>query len=337
MARITDEFGLIRRFFAPLAAGEDGALDLRDDAAVLRPNPGCELVLSADTIIAGVHFPDDADAGDIARRALRVNLSDIAAKGALPRGYLLSLQISDGIDEDWLSAFAQALAQDQETYGLRLLGGDTTRTPGPLAINISIIGQISENKAIRRTGARRGDDVYVTGTIGDAVLGLAILQSRISPPDVAFRDELVSRFASPQPRVTAGPGLVGLAHASADVSDGLVADLGHICEASDMGADIRLEDIPVSDAARSVVTDNQPLRLSLLSGGDDYEIVFTAPVEARADIASVALETGVAMTRIGQIVERGSRDRPVHVLDGAGRELDIGHGGYRHFEREVPQ
>ena len=337
MAHPIDEFGLIRRFFAPLAAGEAGALDLRDDAAILRPDPGCELVLSADTIIAGVHFPEDMDAGDVARRALRVNLSDIAAKGAVPRGYMLALQISDAIDEDWLQAFADGLARDQETYGLGLLGGDTTHTPGPLAINISIIGQVSENKTIQRAGAQPGDDVYVTGTIGDAMLGLAVLQGRIALPDSATGDDLVARFAQPQPRVGAGPRLVGLAHAAADVSDGLVADLGHICEASGLAADIRLEDLPLSDAARAVVTDDQPLRLSLLAGGDDYEIVFTAPVPLRVDIASVARETAVSMTRIGEVVERDSRDRPVRVFDGTGRELDTGHGGYQHFGRQAPQ
>jgi len=337
MAQPIDEFGLIRRFFAPLAAGEAGALDLRDDAAILRPDPGCDLVLSADTIIAGVHFPEDMNAGDVARRALRVNLSDIASKGATPRGYMLALQISDAIDENWLQDFADGLAGDQEIYRLGLLGGDTTRTPGPLAISISIVGQVSENNMIQRAGARPGDDVYVTGTIGDAMLGLAVLQGRLVPPDVVTRDGLVTRFVLPQPRVAAGSRLVGLAHAAADVSDGLVADLGHICEASGLAADICLEDVPLSDAARSAVTVDQPLRLSLLAGGDDYEIVFTAPVPLRTDIASVARETGVAMTRIGEVVERDSRDRPVRVFDGSGRELDTGHGGYRHFERQVPQ
>jgi len=332
-----DEFGLIRRFFVPLAAGEEGALDLRDDAAILRPDPGCDLVLSADTIIAGVHFPEDMDAGDVARRALRVNLSDIASKGATPRGYMLALQISDSIDEDWLQAFADGLAGDQETYRLGLLGGDTTRTPGPLTINISMVGQVSEKKMIQRVGARIGDDVYVTGTIGDATLGLAVLQGRIEPPDVATRDDLVTRFVLPQPRVAAGPLLVGLAHAAADVSDGLVADLGHICEASGLAANICLEDVPLSDAARTAITADQPLRLSLLAGGDDYEIIFTAPIPLRADIASVAHETGVAMTRIGEVVERDLRDRPVRVFDGSGQELETGHGGYLHFERYAPQ
>lgn len=333
MAHITDEFGLIRQYFAPLAAGEAGALDLRDDAAVLRPDPGCDLVLSTDTLVAGVHFPENTPPGDIARRALRVNLSDIAAKGATPRGYLMSLQLTDDIDGAWLRDFAEALAADQQTYALGLFGGDTTRTPGPFAINIGIFGQVSENSTIKRSGARPGDDVYVTGSIGDACLGLMLLQGRISLDPGDLRADLIGRFSHPQPRVQLGPKLVGLAHAAADVSDGLIADLGHICEASGTSAVMRISDVPLSDAARTAVTDNQPLRLSLLSGGDDYEIVFTAPVSARADIASVGTQTGVAITRIGEIGERGSRDRPVIVHDDDGGELDTGDGGYQHFRR----
>ncbi|MBO6782988.1 MAG: thiamine-phosphate kinase [Alphaproteobacteria bacterium] len=337
MAAPIDEFELIARHFAPLAGNTPGALGLRDDAGLIRVPDGMDLVVSADTVVAGIHFPDDMAAGDIARRALRVNLSDIAAKGAAPVAYTLALQLPSGIDDAWLAAFAGALAVDQQAYGPGLLGGDTTGTSGPLAINISIFGYVTENKMIKRSGAVAGDDVYVTGSVGDAALGLAVIQGRMSLPDAGDRDALAGRFLRPEPRVFTGARLVGLASAAADVSDGLLADLGHVCTASGVGAEIRLDDVPLSDSARAAVTDDQPLRLSLLAGGDDYEIVLTAPQSARSAIADAARDTGVAITRIGRTVARDTQDRPVVVLDEAGNRLDAGDGGFRHFRAEVPR
>tara|TARA_R110002110_G_scaffold414147_2_gene643324 strand:+ start:45156 stop:46169 length:1014 start_codon:yes stop_codon:yes gene_type:complete len=331
MARGIDEFDLIRRYFAPLSDGEAGALGLRDDAAWLRPDPGTELVVSADAIVAGVHFPVSTAPADVARRALRVNLSDIAAKGARARCYTVALQLPDTIDEDWVAAFASGLAEDQATYGVSLLGGDTTRTSGPLSLSINIIGQVSENNMIKRSSASVGDDVYITGTIGDAMLGLAAIMGTMSVERADDRAFLEGRFQRPEPRVTLGPALVGTAAASADISDGLVADLGHICSASNVSAEIDLSSVPLSDAARRLVTDNQPLCTNLLTGGDDYEIVFTAPVSLRETIVSLAPTTGVSITRIGRMIPVTDGKPEVIVRDETGNKVEVGIGGYRHF------
>jgi len=337
MAKAIDEFDLIARYFAPLARDMPGAMGLLDDAAILRPADGCELVISADAIVAGIHFLPSAAPDEVARRALRVNLSDIAAKGAVPIGYTLTLQLPAEVDEDWLERFAQGLASDQQEFALGLLGGDTTKTPGPLTLSVNIFGQIVENKTIKRSGASLGDDVFVTGTIGDAFLGLALAQSRMAVEHTEDRDMLVDRYHLPQPRVVLGPQLVGLASAAADVSDGLIADLGHICRASRLNAEIDLADVPLSAAARRTVTDNQSLHLSLLGGGDDYEIVFTAPSTAREHLNAIARDTGVPITRIGRMVVRNAAVSPVAVLDAAGDQLEAGDGGYRHFKGPEPR
>ncbi len=334
MATGIDEFDLIRSCFARLSSGEPGALDLRDDAAWLRPEAGMELVVSADAIVAGVHFPDTIDPADIARRALRVNLSDIAAKGARPRAYTLSLVLPQTVGLDWVEAFAASLGDEQREFGVTLLGGDTTGTPGPLTININIFGEISENSMITRSGASAGEDVYVSGSIGDAMLGLAVLKGDLTVENGDDRAFLERRFLRPDPRVTTGPALVGVASAAADVSDGLVADLGHICSASNLAARVDLEAVPLSETARGTVTDDQPLRINLLTGGDDYEIVFTAPVSARDSIELISSETDVAISRIGIMTEKTSGAPEVVVLDGSGNPVEVGVGGFRHFEEE---
>lgn len=342
MAQGLDEFDLIARYFEPLARDTPGAFGLQDDAAVLRPDAGCELVVSADALVSGVHFSgarfsEPTAPADIARRALRTNLSDIAAMGAAPLGYTLTLQLPDGTDPSWLAAFADGLASDQETFGIGLLGGDTTYTPGPLTLTINIFGQVSENKSIRRSGAQVSDDIYVSGTIGDSALGLAIESGDLEGLDDADREELVARYRYPRPRLELGMGLVGHAHAAADVSDGLVADLGHICRASGLAAEIVLADVPVSAAARHAVTDNQPLHLSLLTGGEDFELVFTAPESARASVLDVARNSGVPITRIGRMTAYRDEGPWVAVLDDAGNRLEVGDGGYRHFPNKEPR
>lgn len=331
MAHRIDEFDLIRRYFAPLTQGAPGALELRDDAAWLRPGPGMDLVVSTDAVVAGVHFPESIGPADIARRALRVNLSDIAAKGARPHAYTLSLVLPESIGPDWIEAFAAALGQDQQRYGIFLLGGDTSSTPGPLMLNINIFGQTSENKIIKRSGAVVGEDVYVTGNVGDAMLGLASLMDREPIENPGDRSFLEDRFRRPEPRIDVGLALVDIATAAADVSDGLIADLGHICAASQIAATVELDAVPLSDAARRVVTDNQPLRINLLTGGDDYEIVFTAPVSARDSIQSISTKTGVLISPIGATIEKTSGTPDVIVRDGSGNPVEVGVGGYRHF------
>lgn len=331
MADDIDEFGLIAEYLAPLSEGAPGAFGLTDDAAMLSVAPGMQLAITADAIVAGVHFPVGEPPDLIARRLLRINLSDLAAKGAVPRYYTLSLMLPDATDSAWVAAFAQGLGQDQDRFGITLIGGDTTRTPGPLCLSVTLFGEVSYDAGILRSGARAGDGIYVTGTIGDAALGLIALQGGPSTADPADRDFLIGRFRLPEPRLEVGGGLVEIASAAADISDGLVADLGHICETSQVSAEIGLAEIPLSAAARRAVTDDQPLHTRLLTSGDDYELVFTAPDNAAACLPELAARTGVPLTRIGRIIASAGTAPAVIVRDAQGGMVEVGNGGYRHF------
>src|SRR5690242_11974455 len=242
MQGLPAEFGLIARHFRPLAG--PGALDLRDDTALLTPPAGRELVLTVDAMVAGVHFLPDDPPDLVGRKLLRVNLSDLAAKGAAPIGYLMTVSAPKDTPESWFAGFAAGLAQDQVRYGVTLLGGDTTSTPGPISLSLTIIGHVAAGTAIRRSGARPGDDIWVTGTIGDGALGLQVVLGRLADGS-GF---LLDRYRLPQPRV--GLVLAGIASAGMDVSDGLVQDLGHICAAGGVGAEIQADAVPLSDAAR---------------------------------------------------------------------------------------
>ena len=219
------EFDLIARYFAPLAAGEAGAFGLTDDAAVLTPSPGWATVTTADAMVAGVHFLPEDPPDLIARKLLRVNLSDLAAMGARPRAYLLTTAFPAAIDDAWLAAFTEGLAADQAEFGIHLLGGDTVSTPGPLTLSLMALGEARDGAVLRRSGAKPGDTVYVTGTIGDAALGLDSLRGHLSGLGPRQAEYLAGRYRLPQPRMACGPRLLGLAHAALDVSDGLVGDL----------------------------------------------------------------------------------------------------------------
>ena len=314
------EFELIRRHFAPLAA--PSALGLRDDAATLAPPPGDELVLTVDAMVQGVHFlPDDAPAL-VARKLLRVNLSDLAAKGARPLGYLLSAAWTAELPEDWIAAFAGGLAEDQRQFGCPLLGGDTVSTPGPLWFSLTAIGCVEAGSMLRRDGARPGDLVFVSGSIGDGALGLRAIRGELPHLDEADRGLLADRYRLPQPRVALGPRLVGLASAAMDVSDGLVADLGPLAEASSVAAVIETAQVPLSPAGFRAD------RLELaLTGGDDYEILFTASPDAEAAIAALAGELSLPLTRIGRI-ESGAG---VTAVNRAGAPIELISRGWRHF------
>jgi thiamine-monophosphate kinase len=322
------EFELIARHFAPLAAGVPGALGLADDAGLIAPSPGCELVVTTDTLIAGVHFLA-ADAPDlVARKALRVNLSDLAGMGARPLVYLLNLSVAPGTTEPWVAGFAAGLRADQDGFGVGLLGGDTTSTPGPLTITVTAIGEVPVGAALRRSGARQGDAVFVSGTIGDAALGLDVIQGRLAglAPDLA--QQLRRRYLVPEPRVALGVALRGIAHAAMDVSDGLVADLGHICAASGVAAVIEAARVPLSAAASAAVADDpRRLETAALTGGDDYELLFTVARTAATAVVAAAAGAGVAVTQIGRI-EAGSG---VTAVGADGRPLRLGRVGYRHF------
>lgn len=305
------EFGLIAKYFVPLAT-HPGALALSDDAAVLKAEADHDLVMTADALTAGVHFLPDDPPNLIASKALRVNLSDLAAKGAEPVGYLLALALPQSIDDTWMAEFARGLGEDQKTFGVSLLGGDTTATPGPLTIAITAIGKVPHGTMIRRSGAKPGDHVYVSGTIGDAGAGLAILQGKAArETDAAF---LIGRYRQPTPRVSLGPKLRGLANASLDVSDGLLADLGHIAETSHVRIVVEADAIPRSDALKSL----DPDIVRAATAGDDYEIAFTA---------SAAIPDGLPVTRIGR-VEAG---QGVVLLDSQGQEIAVPKAGFTHF------
>lgn len=311
--KLPDEFALIRRYFAPLAT-DPGAAGLRDDVALLSPSPGTVHVLKTDTIVEGVHYLRDDPADLVARKLLRVNLSDLAAKGARPVGYLLAASLSRETTESWVAAFASGLALDQKEFGLSLLGGDTTATPGPTNLTVTAIGEAVAAHVPRRGGATPGDDIFVTGTLGDAALGLRVLMGTLR---IEGQELLIRRFHLPEPRLALGARLAPAATASIDVSDGLIADLGHICAESGVGAEVEREALPLSAPARAAVTAEPALWAEIVAGGDDYEILLTAPPGA---VISGA-------TRIGCIVGGNG----VTLRDGASRPIDVGMAGYRHF------
>lgn len=323
------EFELIERYLAPLAT-EPGSVGLIDDAAVLTPPDGCDLVLTKDALAAGIHFFADDPPDAIARKALRVNLSDLAAKGAAPLGYLLGLGLAQDWSEEWVARFCEGLAEDQATYRFPLYGGDTIMVSAGPVLSVTAIGMLPAGTAIRRSTARPGDRLYVTGTIGDAALGLAL---RLDPElaeawclDGGERNYLRDRYLLPQPRTGAAGAVRHFANACMDISDGLVGDLGKMLKASGVGADIEIAAIPLSGAARSACQEVRGLRMAL-TGGDDYELLI-AVAEERADQFERALaESGTAVSCIGIVsVEPGARYHGKH------GPLEFGDAaGFAHF------
>ncbi len=311
------EFALIARHFRPLAG--PGALDLRDDAAVLAPPPGRELVLTADAMVGGVHFLPDDPPDLIGQKLLRVNLSDLAAKGATPLGYLMTVSCPRGTPDAWYAGFAAGLARDQQTYGVTLLGGDTTSTPGPISLSLTIIGTVAPGQAVHRFGAQPGDGIWVTGTIGDGALGLQVALGRI----VDTSGFLLDRYRLPRPRV--GLAICGIATAGMDVSDGLVQDLGHICRASGVMAEIEVKAVPLSMPARAA----GPAWLeTCLTGGDDYELLLAVPPAHEKALSAAAHAAGIPVTRIGAF---HSGEPRVMVRGPGGETLDVKKGGWSHF------
>jgi len=316
------EFAFIERYLRPLAGGRPSALDLADDAALLEPAAGMQLVIAKDALVEGVHFLPHDPAGEIAQKLLRTNLSDMAAMGAKPGGYLLALMLPKRLPSEWLERFCQGLAEDQALFGVTLLGGDTVSTPGPLALSVTMLGETPRGQALRRGGARVGDDIYVSGTLGDAALGLQVLQGRLSPPMTAS-EFLIQRYRLPVPRTELGEALRGLAHAAIDISDGLLADLGHVLEVSGRGAVIYAHHLPISKAAASQRGNLE----AAFAGGDDYELLFTAHPEQHPAIRAIGQELALPLTVIGQITEEPGLD----VLDANGHPLSIDGLGWQHF------
>jgi thiamine-monophosphate kinase len=311
------EFALIARHFRPLAG--PGALELQDDAAVLTPPPGRDLVLTADAMVAGVHFLPDDPPDLVGRKLLRVNLSDLAAKGATPIGYLMTVSAPRDTSDAWYAGFSAGLLQDQQQYGVTLLGGDTTSTPGPISLSLTILGHVAPGQAVHRAGASSGDAIWVTGTIGDGALGLAVARGRLADPT----GHLLSRYRLPQPRV--GLAISGIASAGMDISDGLVQDLGHICRASGATAEIDAGLVPLSDPARAAGPDWLP---DCLTGGDDYELLMAVPPDREAALCQAAHALGIAVTRIG-VLRSGPPDVKVRGSDGT--PMSLGKGGWSHF------
>jgi len=320
---------LIARYLRPLAT-HPGALGLVDDAAELTPPPGCDLVLKTDGVIAGVHFFPNDPAKDIGRKALRMNLSDLAAKGAKPLGFLLSLAMPTGTDEAWIAAFASGLGEDAQHYGCPLLGGDTDHTPGPTTVSIAAFGTVPHGRMVRRSTAKVGDCVVVTGTIGDAALGVklradASLVARWRLTH-AMAVHLEQRYLLPQPRNALAKAVLQHAAAAMDVSDGLVGDLAKLCRASAVAAEIDVAWVPLSDAARTAIAAEPALLETALTGGDDYEIVLTLAPKQLPAFRAAADAAGVLVTEIGRVV-KGEGARFLR----EGKVLTFTRPAYSHF------
>ena len=329
------EDGLIARYFAPLAENFSGAFGLRDDAAVIAPPEGTDLVISTDALIAGVHFlPDDAPE-DIAYKALGVNVSDLAAKAAQPMAYSLALALPHGWREEWLARFAEGLREAQEAFGIALCGGDTTVSPaGPLMISVTAFGGVPHGRMIRRGGARPGDHLYISGTIGDAALGLKLRRSDADaqgwPLDSAGRQYLVGRYLRPEPRLRLREALLAHASAAMDVSDGLVIDCSRMCAASGVGGHIEAAQVPLSHAVRILIPADAGAMERVLTGGDDYEILAAIrPAEAHA-FEAAAHGAGIRVSRIGEFGRQGTE---VSVIGSDGQSMSFARPGYDHMAR----
>lgn len=314
------EFEIIDQIFAPLATAT-AARGLKDDVAILGARPGKDLVLKTDAIVESVDFFPTDPPDMIARKALRVNLSDLAAKGAKPFGYLLTLILRNPARDVWLRSFASGLAADQRVFNISLLGGDMSSTSGSQMISITALGFVPRGKAILRDGARPGDLVFVSGTIGDSGGGLDALKTK------SRRTALIERYRIPQPRVVLGQRLRGIATSALDVSDGLLADLGHIADASRVHIAVDSTRVPLSDDLRRLWGTGQAVVVRAATAGDDYEIAFTAPDAKRRQIMAAAKVSGVPVTEIGRVL----KGRGVEILSERGTSIPVRRGGYTHF------
>ena len=328
--RIEGEEAIVR-VLAPLAAGYPGAFALKDDCALITPRPGTELVLKTDPVAEGVHFLTEDAPEDIAWKALAVNVSDLAAKGARPLGYLMALSFPEAPAMAWLTGFAAGLAEAQASFGCHLIGGDTDRRPGPITITITAIGEVGQGGMVRRGTARAGDAVFVSGTLGDAALGLRLRRDPslaaawgLAPEEA---EHLRCRYVRPQPRLALGDTLRRHASAAMDLSDGLAKDLARMCAASGCAARVRVADLPLSPgAARALATDPALVR-SIVAAGDDYEVLAAVPAAQAAAFRSDAEAAGVAVTQIGTMASGTG----VVIEDRDGRPLALDRTGWDHF------
>jgi len=326
------EFDLITRYFGPLTVDAPEALGLLDDTALVAPPAGMEMAVTTDTLVAGVHFFDSDPPETVAAKLLAVNLSDLAAMGAKPHAYTFAAVWPRELNVGWIKKFADGLKAAQENGRIHLIGGDTVATPGPLSLSITAFGFVDTGRALRRNGASDGDTIFVSGTIGDAAIALRLLKADISA-DIgeADREFLVQRYRQPTPRNELGHQLVGWATSAIDVSDGLLADLGHISSASNVDIELNAEAIPLSPAVAKLLTSDPSFLDTVLTGGDDYELAFTVPPQARSEISRIAAKTGVEISEIG-VVRRSETDTSrVSVLNDQGEEVTPRSQGYQHF------
>jgi len=323
---MTGEFDLIARYFLPLTQNRTEARGLRDDAAVFVIPADQELVVSTDTLTAGIHFPVDAPPQDIAHKALRVNLSDLAAMGARPLSYQLALSLPHAPDAPWMESFTGALRDDQQAFGIFCSGGDTTRTHGGLSVTITILGLAPQGRAVGRSGAQPDDIMILTGPIGDAWIGLQILQGRLQ---VDQASQFLEAYYRPVPRIAIADIVRDHAHAAIDISDGLVADLGHISDASGCGADLRMSRDLFGAQANALLEVGLVKPVDLLAGGDDYELVL-AVASDRADACIAHLRgRGLCPVKLGTFLNGSG----VHVHDPSGKVIHLSHAGYEHFRQ----
>ncbi|MCK5166301.1 MAG: thiamine-phosphate kinase [Rhodospirillaceae bacterium] len=338
------EFDLIAKYFAPLSVGCEGALSLLDDGAVLDIPEDESLVVSTDCMTEGIHFLEGTAGKHVATRVLGANLSDLAAMGATPKWIFLSLQLPKNTNEhreEWLEGFSAALGSGLEKFGVSLAGGDTVATLGPLTVTITALGSIKKGSALKRSGARPGDEIWVSGTLGDAQLGLEILQMGDDAAKDAFSDEdadfLIGRHHLPEPRVELGKLLaqMGSVNACIDISDGLVADMSHICEASNVTAEIQLSNIPLSSAAK-VLLDYDPTRVhkAAFGGGDDYELLFCLSPENSEQLNLLKSKTPFCkIGKIGTISEKSqNKGHAVKIVDPKGENVVVESGGWDHLK-----
>jgi thiamine-monophosphate kinase len=329
-ATASGEDALIARYFGPIAS-DPGAFGLGDDAAILTAS-GDDIVVTTDAIVEDVHFLSDDPPDTVARKALRVNLSDLAAKGAVPAGFVLTLALR-AADDAWLAPFARGLAEDAASFGCALLGGDTVSTPGPLMVSITAFGRVARDKMVHRRGAKPGDRIVVTGTVGDAALGLDILRGGVVATDLAddaaAKRLLVGRYRIPQPRTALAEVVRDHASAAMDVSDGLAGDLAKLCAASGVSAAIDAPSIPLSAPAATLLARGIVGIETIVAGGDDYEILCTIPEDRFEAFAQDARLAAVAVTSIGTIIAGTSVPR---FLDTHGRAIALPRLSYSHFQ-----
>lgn len=334
----SEEERFIARHFERLSAGLPGAFALKDDCAELVPAPGQAFIVKTDPIVEGLHFLPDDDPGDVAFKAVAVNVSDLAAKGARPFAYLLALGLPDRPDPEWMKRFTAGLDEAQVTFGLTLAGGDTDRVSGPATICVTVFGECPEGRMVPRGGAAPGDKVYVTGALGGAALGLALRLEEGAVGEGSLTDDAknvaLARYLRPEPRLGLRAALRAYACAAMDISDGLVKDLDRMCRLGRdgaAGAVIQFEDLPLFDGVPAVMAADKERGMQLITSGDDYEILAAVPPEKSAQFEALAAKGGTPVTRIGEI----TREPDVRVLDGAGKMIEFATRGFDHFERNA--